>query len=116
MDSDSDKRRTLVDLGMVKGVQQPHLVPNSEGSALDPKAYTGDSTTLKTGSAMRSGKRGTATPERDPATKVKRKREASLRVDPSTGIKELAMIEAANSGIRPHELVRMKHESLWISL
>jgi hypothetical protein len=33
-----------------------------------------------------------------------------------TGIKELAMVEATKSGIRLHELVRMKHESPWISL
>jgi hypothetical protein len=65
---------------------------------------------------MRSGKRKAATPERDPATKLQRRREASPGVDPSTGIRELAMVEAANSGIRPHELVRMKHESPWRSL
>jgi hypothetical protein len=116
MDTNSDKRRTLVDLDMVKGAQQHHPVPNSQGSALGPKTHTGDSTTPKTGSATRSGKRKAATPERDLAIKLQRKREASPGVDPGTGIKGLAMVEAANSGIRPHELVRMKHESPWIRL
>jgi hypothetical protein len=68
----------------------------------------------KSGSVMRLGKRKVATPERDPATKLQIKREASPGVDSSTSIKELAMVEAANSGIRPYELVGMKYESLWI--
>lgn len=104
MTSDSDKRKTNVDLDRVKRVlQAPPPIPEAK------ELYT------KAPNAIRDGSQS---PDHLPHGS-KRRRTGSPEgtiVETKACSEELVLPKAADAGVRPHEYVRIKNESPWHSL